>query len=82
MRASIIDAITVPLAPRPPRRHPLLLNGVDADMLTETSDYFRKLSPNLDRMIEQAGSRRDNAADIPTSHSIVRRHGPTAEHQG
>ena len=37
------------------------LNGVDADMLTATGDYFGKLLRNLDRLIEQAGSRRDNA---------------------
>ena len=38
------------------------LHGVDADMLTATSDYFSKLLRNLDRQIEQAGSRSgDNA---------------------
>jgi hypothetical protein len=43
----------------------LLLNGVDDDMLTATRDYFRKLLANLDRMIDQAGSRRRGNARKP-----------------
>ena len=46
----------------------MLLNGVDADMLTDTGDYFRKLLGNLDRMIEQAGSStRQRTQDRPRS---------------
>jgi hypothetical protein len=57
MQASIIGAIVVPLR----QGGELLLPGVDVDMPTDTSNYFRKLARNLDRMIEQAGQRGDNA---------------------
>jgi hypothetical protein len=40
---------------------PFLRPGVDADMLTQTNDYFRKLLRNLKRQIEQAGQRGDNS---------------------
>jgi hypothetical protein len=40
---------------------PVLLHGVDGDMLTSTVGYFTKLLANLDRQIDQAGSSRDNA---------------------
>jgi hypothetical protein len=66
LRASIIGAVAVQVGTNTKYKHafptfPVLLNGVDADMLTETDDYFRKLLSNLDRMIAQAGSSRDNA---------------------
>jgi hypothetical protein len=62
LRASIIIAVAVKVGTKgDPLVHPLLLNGVDADMLTATSHYFRKLKRNLDRQIELAGSRRDSA---------------------
>ena len=60
-RASIISAVTVPLDAKYGVVVPLLMQGSDADMLTATRDYFRKLARNLDRMIEQAGTSRDNA---------------------
>jgi hypothetical protein len=62
LRASIIGALAVPIRTKGnPLVHPLLLNGVDADMVTTTSEYFRKLNRNIDRQIKRAGSRRDNA---------------------
>ena len=56
LRARIIGAFTVPLGQGDRVVHPLLRDGVDADMLTVTCDYFSKLLRNLDRQIEQAGS--------------------------
>ena len=51
LRASIINALAVPVGTRSTTRpaYRMLLNGVDADMLTATSDYFRRLLRNLDR---------------------------------
>ena len=37
------------------------MDGVDADMLNATRNYFGKLASNLDRMIEVVGSRSPNA---------------------
>ena len=69
LRASIISAIAVPVGTKgSPLVHPLLLKGVDVDMLTATSNYFRKLSRNLDRQIEQAGQRGDNARKSDRDH--------------
>jgi hypothetical protein len=65
LRDGILGAVAVPFRAKtkynfPP--HPLLLDGVDGDMLPATRDYFKKLLANLDRMIDQAGSRqRGNA---------------------
>ena len=65
LQASIIDALAVQVATKYDfAAHPLLRPGVDADMLTATSEYFRKLVRNLDRQIEQAGTRRDNARKL------------------
>jgi hypothetical protein len=64
LRDSILGTVAVPFRAKTEYdfpAHPLLLNGVDADMLTATRDYFRKLLANLDRMIDRAGSSRDNA---------------------
>ena len=62
MRVSIVQCGRVPVGIKGDRMVlPVLLNGVDADMLTATRDYFGKLASNLDRVIEPAGSRRDNA---------------------
>ena len=52
LRDSIIGAIAVPLGHQGFIAE-LLLPGVDVDMPTATSNYFRKLFHNLDRMIEQ-----------------------------
>lgn len=69
LRASIISAVAVPIGTKgDPLIHPLLLKGVDADMLTATSHYFRKLIRNLDRQIKQAGSRGDNARKPDRDH--------------
>ena len=61
VHASIISALSVRFDAGYGVVVPMLFNGVDADMLNATSDYFRKLAANLDRQIEQAGSSRDNA---------------------
>ena len=61
LRASIISAIAVPVDRKGGTFAEMLLLGVDADMLTATRDYFRKLTSNLDRQIKQAGQRGDNA---------------------
>ena len=62
LRASIFNAVAVPVGIKGgPLVHPLLLYGVDADMLTATERYFTKVRHNLDRIIEQTGSSRDNA---------------------
>jgi hypothetical protein len=63
-RASIIDAIAIPLG----HHGELLLPGVDVDMPDDTSNYFSKLSRNLERMIEQAGQRGDNARKTARDH--------------
>ena len=60
LRASIINVLTVPVRTEL-NVHKVLLNGVDADMLIATGDYFRKLLRNIDSQIAQTGSRRDNA---------------------
>jgi hypothetical protein len=62
LRARIIDALAIVLdtgygLPA----HPLLRPGVDGDMMIVINDFFTKLAPNLDRKIEQAGERGDNA---------------------
>jgi hypothetical protein len=60
LRASIIGAVTVQVGTKY-AAHPVLLNGVDDDMLAATRNYFTKLAANLDRQIERARSRSDNA---------------------
>ena len=62
LRARIINAIAVSVGTKDdPLVHPVPLNGVDADMLPATRDYFAKLLRNLDRQIKLARSRRDSA---------------------
>ena len=66
-RAEINDALAVPI----PSKHfiaTILLPGVDVSMPTETDNYFRKLARNLDRQIEQAGQRSDNARKTDRDH--------------
>jgi hypothetical protein len=48
MRASIIAALALPFGTKYDFA-PMLLDGVDDDMLNATHDYFRKLLHNLDR---------------------------------
>jgi hypothetical protein len=60
-RADIINAFTVEVGRKGGTFAVMLLPGVDADMVTSTNDYFKKLERNLDRQIEQAGQRGDNA---------------------
>ena len=62
-QVSIIDAFTV----RIDSGHAvsaLTRGGVDAGMLTTTRNTFGKLLRNIDGMIEQSGSRGDNARKI------------------
>jgi hypothetical protein len=62
LRDSIIDALAVQVGTNyDDTAHLLLRPGVDGDMLTATRDYFWQLRRNLDRQIEQAGQRGDNA---------------------
>ena len=62
MHASIINALSVQFtAGRYGIVEPMLFNGVDADMLDATNDYFRMLAANLDRRVKQARRREDNS---------------------
>lgn len=64
LRASIIDALAVQIigsSKYDDVATPFLRPGVDADMVTETNEYFRRLLRNLNRQIEQAGRRGDNS---------------------
>jgi hypothetical protein len=68
-RASHIDAFTVEVDRKGGMFAVMLLPGVDADMVTATNDYFRKLERNLDRQIEQPGQRGgDNARKTARDH--------------
>ncbi|MET4152004.1 hypothetical protein [Bradyrhizobium barranii] len=60
LRNSIIAALAVQVKYGDTARL-LLRQGVDGDMETATRDYFTKLVRNLDRQIEGAGQRGDNA---------------------
>ena len=69
LRASIIAALAVQVGTKYDDTSRLLLrHGVDGDMETATSDYFTKLLLNLDRQIEQAGHRGDNARKTARDH--------------
>jgi hypothetical protein len=63
LRDDIVDAfaVEVEIVGQPNSFFRRLLPGVDADMETASSDYFGKLLRNLDRQIEQAEQRGDNA---------------------
>jgi hypothetical protein len=65
LREAIVKAVAVPISNKGnPLKLPLILPGADADMLTATSHYFRKLIRNPDRMVAQARPRRESARKI------------------
>jgi hypothetical protein len=73
LRDSILGTVAVPFRAKTKYdfpAHPLLLDGVDADMLTATRHYFSKLLANLDRMIDRAGSRQRGNARKPARDTV------------
>lgn len=65
LRDSILDTVAVPFNAGYGVVVPARLDGVDADMMTATRDYFTKLLANLDRMIDRAGTRQRGNARKP-----------------
>jgi hypothetical protein len=69
LQTSIIAALAVQVGTQYDDTSRLLLrHGVDGDMVTASSGYFTKLLHNLDRQIEQAGQRGDNARKTARDH--------------
>lgn len=70
LRDGIVDAFAVEVEivgkPNSFARH--LLPGVEGDMERATREYFDRLLPNLDRQIELAGRRGDNARKAARDH--------------